>query len=83
MHFKAFFMSSIKSLLSSIPTESLSISEVTPLAINSSSVNCPCVVVAGCNIQLLESPNVTANAIKFRFLINFLASLTPPLIPNV
>ena len=75
-------ISAIISFESSIPIDKRIKSGVTPVDNCSSSVNCECVVLAGCIANVFASPIFASNEANSRLLTNFLPASSPPSIPN-
>ncbi len=71
------------SSLDSVPTDKRTKSFVAPDASCSSSVNCWCVVLAGCMISDLESPTFANKENKFSASTNSGIASESPLTPNV
>ena len=81
--FNAWSISQSKSFISSIPTDILIISGLTPAAACSSSLSWACVVLAGCITNDFASATFARWENIWRLSINFFPASSPPFIPNV
>ena len=81
--FRAWSISQSKSFISSIPTDILIMSGLTPADSCSSSFSWACVVLAGCITKDLASATFARWENILRLSINFLPASSPPFMPNV